>query len=119
MAAVRIFGYTGIVQIEQRLLKFANADSVFMRQEPYTWSQKLTLTGATPVESEVPTADDNTTMIVIEVDDDTAVRYEINPQGPSGPTHRNASTNSPKLSGENVFQWFKGATVSFVDASAV
>ena len=26
---------------------------------------------------------------------------------------------SPKLAGENVFQWFKGATISFVDAASV
>jgi hypothetical protein len=32
---------------------------------------------------------------------------------------RAASTMSPKLAGENVFQWFKGATISFVDAASV
>ncbi len=117
MASVRIFGYAGIVQIEQRLLKFANADSVFLRQEPALWRQKLALNGATPVTSSVQ-ANDTATMIVIEVDDGTKVRYEIQPNGPIAGA-RAADTLSPPLSGENCFQWFAGATVSFVDASAV
>lgn len=118
MANVRIFGYAGIAQIEQRLLKFANASSVFVRQEPYLWSQKLVLTGATPVDSVVQ-AGDTATILVIEVDDDTVVRYEVNPNGPSASNSREASTMSPRLTGENVFQWFSGATMSFVDAASV
>lgn len=117
MANVRIYGYSGIVQIEQRMLKFANADSVFLRQEPCIWRQKLALTGATPVVSAVQ-PNDVATMIVIEVDDGTKVRYEIQPNGPIVGA-RAADTFSPPLAGENVFQWFSGATVSFVDASSV
>lgn len=119
MANVRIFGYAGTVQLEQRMVKAFNADSAFVRQEPYLWSKKLALNGASPVESTVQPAD-AATLVIIEVDANTAVRYEINPNGPApASSHRDASTNSPRLSGENVFQWFSGATVSFVDASAV
>ena len=118
MANVRLFGYSGIVQIEQRMLKFANTDSVFMRQEPSLWSQLLPLSGAVPVASAV-VANDAATMVVIEVDDGTAIRYEINPNGPLAANTRSAGTLSPKLTGENVFQWFAGATISVVDASAV
>ncbi len=117
MANVRIIGYSGIVQIEQRLLKSANSDSVFLRQEPYLWSQKLTLNGATPVTSTVQ-PNDTATLIVVEVDDGVYIRYEIQPQGPIA-SARQPSTTSPRLYGENVFQWFSGATFSFVDASAV
>lgn len=119
MANVRIFGYAATVQIQQALVKQFNADSVFVRQEPSLWSQKLTLNGATPVESAVQ-ANDKATFVIVEVDDNTAVRYELNPNGPApASTHRDASTNSPKLRGEAPFQWFAGATMSFVDASAV
>lgn len=119
MASVRIFGYSGVVQIEQRMVKSFNADSQFVRQEPYLWSQKLVLNGAVPVESVVQ-ANDKATLVVVEVDDAVAVRYEVNPNGPAPATsHRDASSNSPKLRGENLFQWFSGATMSFVDASAV
>jgi len=118
MANCRIFGYSGIVQLEQRLLKFASSESVFCRQEPYLWSQKLALNGATPVPSAVQ-ANDTATMVVIEVDDNVAIRYEINFNGPTATTARAAGTLSPKLQGENVFQWVTGATISVVDASAV
>lgn len=119
MASVRIFGYAGTVQLQQNLLKHFNSESTFVRQEQYTWSQKLTLNGATPVESTVQ-ANDKATFVVVEVDDNVAVRYEVNPNGPApAVTHRDASTLSPRLQGEAPFQWFAGATMSFVDASAV
>ena len=119
MANVRLFGYESIVQLEQSGLKFHNADSVFVRREPYVWaSGPIALNGAVPVSSTV-IPNDTAKMVVVEVDDNTAVRYELNPNGPSATTARSASTASPKLSGENVFQWFAGATMSFVDAASV
>ena len=118
MAQIRIFGYSGIVQLDQRLLKYANSDSIFARQEPPLWRQNLASNGATPVSSVVQ-APDNATMVVIEVPDGFAIRYEINLNGPLASNALVAGTNSPKLSGENVFQWTNGATISFVDASAV
>jgi hypothetical protein len=118
MSNVRIFGYAGTVQLQQNMLKHFNSDSAFVRQEQYVWSQKITLNGATAVESAVQ-ANDTATFVVVEVDDNVAVRYEVNPNGPTASTHRNASTNSPRLQGEAPFQWFAGATMSFVDASLV
>lgn len=115
MANVRLFGYSGMVQIQANLLKQFTGEGVFVRQEPPLWRQNIPLNGATPVESVVQ-ADDKATIVIVEVDDDTAVRYEINPGGPTGTGHVNASTNSPKMSGESPIQWFKGATVSFVVA---
>jgi len=97
-------------------LRHHNADSVFVRQEPYVWaSGVLALNGATPIETTVQ-GNDTAQLVVIEVDDSAAVRYELNPNGPLATNHRNASVNSPKLTGTNVFQWFAGATLSFVDA---
>lgn len=119
MPNVRLFGYAGTVQVEQRMLKHHNSDSVFVRQEPYLWaSGPIALNGATAVSSVVQ-ANDQATIVVVEVDDGTKVRFELNPNGPNASNARVASTNSPPLTGENVFQWFAGATMSFVDASAV
>lgn len=118
MANVRVFGYAAMVQLPVHHLTSHNADSVFVRQEPSLWSQVLALNGSTPVETTV-NSPDKAVMIVIEVDDGSAIRYEINLQGPMGTTHRNAGTASPKLTGENVFQWVSGASLSVVDASAV
>lgn len=118
MANVRVHAYSSIVQLEQSGIKFANADSVFVRAEPQLWSQKITLNGATAVSTTVQ-ADDRAKLVVIEVDDNTQVRYQLNPNGPLASNAKDASTLSPKLAGENVFQWFAGATISFVDSSAV
>lgn len=119
MANVRLFGYAGTVQLQQNMLKHFNSDSAFVRQERYLWAQKLTLNGASPVDSVVQ-ANDKATFVVVEVDDNVAVRYEVCPNGPApASTYVAASTNSPKLQGEAPFQWFAGATMSFVDASAV
>lgn len=119
MANVRIWGYRAVVQLNQRQTQFFNSDSQFVREEPYLWQQKLALNGATPVETTV-NANDEAKMVFVEVDPGVRVRYEVNPNGPAPAiTHKDASTTSPPLTGENVFQWFKGATMSFVDASAV
>lgn len=112
MADVRIFGYSGIVQIEKRLQKQFSSDSVQMRQEPYLWSVKLTLNGATPVAMPAQ-ANDAATVVFVETD--VAVRYEINPPN----ANRQAGTLSPRLQGEQPFQWFKGGTMNFVEAGAV
>lgn len=118
MPNVRLWGYSGIVQLEQRLLKSFNSDSTFVRQEQYIWaSGPIALNGATPVESVVQ-SNDSATFVVVEVDDGAQVRYEVNPNGPTASNHRNASASSPRLQGENIFQWFRGATMSFVDKSA-
>jgi hypothetical protein len=118
MPNLRIFGYSGVVQLEQRMVKSFNSDSQFVRMEPYLWaSGPITLNGATPVASLVQ-PNDNATFVVVEVDDGAAVRYELNPNGPLAANARNASVNSPRLQGENIFQWFKGATMSFVDKAA-
>lgn len=114
MADVRIFGYSGIVQIEKRLQKQFNSDSVMMRQEPRLWSVKVTLNGATPVPMAAQ-VNDKATIVFVEIDDNVAVRYELNPPGFTA----QAGTLSPKLQGEQPLQWFAGATMNFVDASAV
>lgn len=118
MPNVRVFGYSSTVQLPQRQTKHFTSESQFTREEPYLWSQKLALNGATPVETAV-VGSDMARFVVIEVDGGAAVRYELNPQAANPATHRNASTLSPRLAGENLFQWFGGATLSFVDASAV
>lgn len=113
----RIFGYAGTRQVAQGVPKHFNADSVFVRDEPYLWSQVIVVNGAAPVASAVQ-PNDKATMLVIEVPDGQTIRYEINPNGPGTATARNAGNTSPRLSGIDAFEWFSGATVSFVDAAS-
>lgn len=116
MANVRVFGYRSIVQLKQSGLRHFNSDSVFVREEPYLWtSGPIPLSGA-PASTTVQ-APDGASFVVVEVDDNAAARYEVNLQGPTATTARNASVNSPKISGENIFEWVDGATMSFIDAA--
>lgn len=115
---VRVFGYAGMVQVQAKNLTQLNSDSVFLLDEPYMWSALIALTDATAKEMPVQ-AGDKANIIRIEVPDDQAIRFEINPHGPGLAASRVASTNSPKLTGADQFPWYQGATVSVIDASGL
>lgn len=120
MANVRIFAYRGMRQIQQVLVKQFNADSVFVLEEPYLWSQVLASNGATPVSSTPVSgaADGGSTILRIECPDGFQIRYEINPSGPSASNARLAGNSSPRLAGFDNFQWGAGYSISIVDAAS-
>ena len=116
---VRIFGYRGVVQIEQRHPKQYTADTVFLLDDPYEWSQVLSVpegTGAA-VSSAVQAAPDLATVLYIQCPAGKSVRYEVNPQGPNASTSRVAGNASPMLSGWAQVPYSKGMTLSFADAA--
>lgn len=116
---VRIFTYRGIIQIQQRLVKQYNADSVFVLDEPYIASQVLLVpAGGGAIESTVFVTPDDSQLLRVEVADGQQIRYEINPNGPLAANHRVAGTASPRLSGFDNFMWGKGYSISICDASA-
>jgi hypothetical protein len=118
---VRIFGYRGIVQVQQRLVKQYNSDSVFLLDDPYVWSQILPVPGGGAAVSSAVVAvpsPDPSQILRVEVPDGQQIRYEINPNGPTAVTARIAGTNSPRLSGFDQFVWANGYTISVCDAAA-
>lgn len=116
---LRLFTYRGMVQIQQRLVKQYNSDSVFVLDEPYIASQVLAVpAGGAPVESAVFAVPDESQVLRIEVPDGQQIRYEINPNGPLASNHRVAGNASPRLSGFDNFMWGKGYSISIVDAAA-
>lgn len=109
---VRIFGYRGITQLPSALPKEFHSDSVQVLSEPYEFSQKLTSNGATPVPSAAD-ASVATKILMVEVADGNAIRYEI---GPSS-IIRTPGDTSPRLAGINQFEFSPGWLFKFVDAA--
>ena len=124
---VRIFGYTGIIQMQQRMVKQYNADSVFVADEPPCWSQMAASNGATPVNMTANLGSvalggtgglpDLAQMLGIEVPGTGAIRYELLLNGPLATNARQAGNFSRLLTGFDYIQWQPGATFQFVDAA--
>lgn len=114
---IRIHAYSGLKQIYQTAGMQYSADSVKMLKEPYLWAATLTSNGAVPVVLP-PNSMDGVTCIRVEVEDDQAIRYEINPS-PGTASERAAGTNSPKLTGLDVFDYHPNWGFQFVDAASV
>jgi hypothetical protein len=116
---VRIFGYRGMIQVQQLMLKQYSADAVFLLDEPYQWSQLLVVPGGGgAVSSIVQPVPDDSTLLRIEIPDAQQIRYEINPSGPLVASARIAGNTSPRLSGFDQFSWGKGYTISMCDAAS-
>lgn len=125
---VRIFGYTGIIQIQQNMVKQFNADSVFVADEPPNWSRLGVSNGAVPVNMVANTSSfafggtgglpDMAKILGIEVPPGEAIRYELLLNGPLASNARTAGDLSRRLSGFDFIQWQPGATFQFVDAAS-
>lgn len=116
---VRIFGYRGVVQVEQRMVKQNTSDTVFLMDDPYEWSQVLNVPGgAGVVASQVNALPDLATIVYVQCPPGQRVRYEVNPQGPNAATSRVAGNASPEGNGWFQLPYSKGMTFSFVDATA-
>lgn len=115
---VRIFTYRGMVQIQQRMVKQFNSDSVFVLDEPYIASQVLNVTNAA-ISSAVFAVPDDSQILRIEIPDAQQVRYEINPNGPLASNARVAGNGSPRLAGFANFMWGKGYSISLIDAAGL
>lgn len=118
--SVRVFGYAGVAQIEQNHPKQYTADTVFTPDEPCLWSQVVNVAEGAGAESHttaIATVPDNTKFVCVEVPAGKAIRYEVQPQGPSGSNVRTAGNASRSLSGFATLPWGRGYTLSMVDAA--
>ena len=115
--SVRVFTYKGISQVQLNQAKQYNSDSVFVLDEPYLWSQVISVSAAAA--SSAPVSNDGSTVMRLEVPDGQQVRYEINPNGPSASNARIAGNSSPRTSGADVFAWGPGFSISLIDAAGL
>lgn len=111
---VRVFGYRGMRQLPNMDNKQFTSDTVYSLEEPYEWSQAISVNGIVmdPPFVGPGASADLARILRIEVADGQAVRYEINPPG----RNVQAGNASPKLSGVDVFPWATGYSISLVDA---
>lgn len=117
---VRIFGYSGVEQIEQNIPKQYTADTVFVPTEPCLWSQVLNVaegTGAVSTSVVNNQTPDRTRFVCVEVPDGKQIRYEVQPQGPTPVSARVAGNASRRMSGFSSLKWDAGFTLSVVDAA--
>lgn len=116
---VRLFGYMGIIQVQQRLVQQYSADSVFLNEEPCLWSQVLNCSAVAISSAVIGTVPDKTTLVCVEVPDGQQIRYEVQPQGPTGSGVRVAGNASRRGSGWFNLYWNPGYTLSVIDAAGL
>lgn len=114
---VRVFGYAGIIQVQQRLVKQYSGDAVFLPDEPCLWSQVISCSAIAASSTVIATTPDNTTFVCVEVPDSCQIRYEVQPQGPTGSGARTAGNASRRASGYFNLAWNPGYTISVIDAA--
>lgn len=118
---VRIYGYRGIIQVRQTMLKQFGSDSVFLLTDPYEFVQRLSVDdsgGGAAVSSAVQAAPDLSEILYVQVPSQKNIRYEVNPNGPSASNARVAGINSPMLTGWQLLPWGAGYSLSIADAAA-
>jgi hypothetical protein len=115
---VRVITYKGIRNVPQVLPKQFSSDAVFARDEPYMSSQIVVVSGAAA--ASVPqAADAGCALMVLEIPDGQAVRYEVNLSGAGASNARVAGTASPKATGTQIFHWGASASISLIDAAGL
>lgn len=110
---VRVFGHEGLSQMQLIRPQQHSEDSVFQLTQPYKFSEVISV-GATAVSSAANNTP-NVTILRVEVPDQQAVRYEINPPSRSVA----AGNSSPILSGHDQFVFQPGWTISLIDAAGL
>lgn len=110
---IRVFGYRGLRQIPHINNTQFTSDTVYALEEPYLWSQVMSVNGDVLTPAFAPVANDKAQVIRVEVPPGAAVRFEVNTPGRAVV----AGDLSPRLAGTDVFPWGVGFGLSFVDAA--
>lgn len=113
---IRIFGYSGVVQIPVINPRQDSKDSFFALYQPYEFASLGTSSGGTPVTigpSGLPAHKDLSKILRVEVPDGRSIRFEVNPPGRAVA----ASAASPLLTGVLHINWGPGYSMSIIDAS--
>ena len=92
-----------------------SSDSVFLLKPPYLSNETLTANTVTAVTSAVATSTPNEIRLLqVQVAPGGRVHYEVTPQGH---TLREATTDSPVISGDQLMHFGTGWRISFLEAA--
>lgn len=117
---VRLFGYNTVAPSMQERFMPEGAPAQLMPEEPPLWSTIAKSDGDNPVSVSFPGPGTDTARVLgVEIEEGHAIRYELQPLGPSAPNVRIAGNQSRRVSGFRYFVWAAGSTFSFVDADAL
>jgi hypothetical protein len=118
---VRIFGYKGMIQVQQLMLKQYSADAVFLLDEPYQWSQLLAVPGGGAAVSSIGAGRCRTIRRYcgsrFRTPSKSAMRSIRTAQCWSLGAHRRQHL-APALRLRSVLEWGKGYTISMCDAAS-
>lgn len=116
MAKVRIYTHTGMVSapIVAGGTMRPTTDSMFLLKLPYIGGEVLEVTGKKPATSKPETAGRKTSVIFVQLPENTWVHYEVTPEGQPA---REVSDASPILKEDRILDFSPGATISFMAAT--
>lgn len=115
MATVRIFSYSELLAASIR--PTANrpiTDGLFLFKEPYLNNETLSPDTSTAATSAAATAPANTKLLKAQVSSGDRVHYEVTPLGQD---LRVATSNSPIISGDEIFNFGEGYIISFLEVT--
>lgn len=116
MATVRIFTHHGLTAAELASGgKRPVTDAVFLFKEPYLAGETLTPTTGAAASSSADTAPRGTAILRIQIDGGKRVHYEVTPS--NGQALREATVNSPIISGDDMVDFAEGYRISMLEVT--
>lgn len=113
----RIFAYRGVRQLPIVAAKQFTSESFFALIQPYEYAETISVSAVAASSAPVaaPNNEAKAKVLYLEIPDQQAVRYEINPPGRAVV----ASSDSPKAEGRMMFDWGDAWTISLIDAAGL
>ena len=115
-ASVRLFSHSGVVS--RNIAGDSgqlSTNASFVLRYPYLAGEVISATSASATSSASATAPAGTKLLDVRVQTGKVVHFEITP---NGHTARTATTSSPVLEGNEVFEFGPGWTISLLEATA-
>ena len=114
MSEVRVYSHAGLIRglVTAGGSTGPSSDSLFLLKLPYLSGEVLTPTTSVAAHSLAATAPAGTNLLQVQLEDNTAVHFEVTPEGH---TLREATTASPLLKNDTVLSFQAGYRLSVLE----